>query len=143
MNSEIMRLSDIPNARRCVCHVWRYQISHSLMQLRVTEPMSRRDFWLAFEDVQYFEGPMIWTGAVFRVESPEESLRFLREKSPRWVELPADLPEHALLGRFRLYVVEMPDVLVRIVAGTNSVSKTSAWLGETPVSRSGVPPVKR
>lgn len=129
-----MRFSDIPNARRCTCQVWRYEISHSLLQIRVIEPASRKDYWVSFEDVQYFEGPIIWTSAAFRVETADESLQFLRQKSARWVELPVDLPEQALIGRFRLYVVQTPEVLVRIVAGSNNISKTSVWLGDEPKS---------
>ncbi len=71
-------------------------------------------FYLVFEGVEYFEGPLHWRGVKFFVGPPDECLEILRKiKGRRFNRMTDDY----LLNIYRLYKTKTPELEVKILAG--------------------------
>jgi hypothetical protein len=98
------------------CFVFGYQSGQHQLAIAVLDPddtSAAPDLYLSFDMTSYFEGPMAWVGANFRLATPDE-----------WDELLAKAPFTTPDGvdEFKrhhfLFVLDGPDVEVRIVAFT-------------------------
>lgn len=95
-------LFTIANPERCICRVMDYRFNDSSMVIRIQQPTFDRhftSFYALFQGVQYFEGPMGWTGAGFETRSAEDCLALFRQTG-RY----ADFADDVLKKMFRLYV---------------------------------------
>ena len=54
------------------CSVWRFRIHHATLLVRVHDGGPETVGWLSFSSPHYFDGPMTWKSAAFRLGSPEE-----------------------------------------------------------------------
>lgn len=112
---------NISNPEHCICRVMDYRFNDSSMVIRIQQPLySNRfiTFFALFQGVQYFEGPMGWTGADFQTRSPEECLTLFRQTG-RY----ADFADEVLKKMFKLYQIanHSPGVeggVVRMIAST-------------------------
>jgi hypothetical protein len=98
------------------CHVYRYHSTLSRLYVRAFKGEAQDPaFYLLFSDVGYFEGPMNWQGAQFRLAPTNECLA-LMQRSGMVAGVSVDML--AALGEIaRLYVVDTPHTPVKIVAG--------------------------
>lgn len=128
---------DFPNFDTCHCRVIGYIRSHSFMEIKVDYigvNTSEDVFYIAFEGVEYFEGPMIWQGGQFRIMSPIDCLNLLH-KLGRY----EGIPDEYLLKRFQLITNPVINPLgsnlhVRILASNSIVSSSqSPYFPRTPV----------
>lgn len=115
MNLPAKNAFEFADPRLYQCNVWSYRAGHSLMLVRVTKSWSGPEdfFYLTFESVQYFEGPLQWLGADFYIGTKAECTELLQRIDP---EIPDDLVGE-MVNDFRLFVVELTNLKVRILAG--------------------------
>jgi hypothetical protein len=111
---------DIPHAEHCICHVIGYAVSHSTLEIKVgysdRENAIEETHYVGFTSVEFFEGPMSWIGAEFRIADDSQCLALLK-KVGRY----SDIPDAYLAENFKLFVVSgttqaKTDVEVRILA---------------------------
>lgn len=107
---------EIQNPEEYFCRVWSYFVSHSRLLLRVYKgKIDEEEFYLNFEMVQYFEGPLGWKGANFYIGSSDECVKLLQQQGFE------GLPDEYLLEHFHLYIVDLPDSrYVKILAVRNA-----------------------
>jgi hypothetical protein len=98
------------------CHVYRYHSTLSRLYVRAFKGAAQDPaFYLLFSDVGYFEGPMNWQGVQFRL-APTNKCLALMQRSAMLEGVSVDML--AALGEIaRLYVLDLPQAQVRIVAG--------------------------
>jgi hypothetical protein len=128
MNYVARNFFDIVEPQAYSCSVSSYQYSHSLLLVRADrfDSQFKDTLYLAFGDVRYFDGPLLWDGADFCVAAASECAELLRKFR---VGLPDALPEmpddflNSLLRIFRLYCVETPSHRIRILAGVANKTK--------------------
>jgi hypothetical protein len=113
----------IANPETYICRVASYRAGHSVMCVHVhrhsQSTLPYDEFFLLFDFVQYFEGPMWWNGANFCTSTPEECLQLLfRLQSPQKVDddevTTFDLPESTPLPKV-LFVQAANNVKVRLI----------------------------
>jgi hypothetical protein len=121
MNLPNYQILDVTDPQKYYYAVWGYSASHSLMAVRAIKESSetRQIFYMIFETVQYFEGPMRWEGC-FRVGNADECLRLLRS-----VKGFNNISEDYLLSKFRLFqTIVLGQVEVKIVAQNAYILKS-------------------
>ena len=117
-------LQSIVNPQSYHCLVWYYTAHLHELGLRVYKPPFDEGevFFLVFQMVSYFEGPMhSWEGVGFRLGTREEFDEVVRTGH---INLPPE--EEALnifLEQFPLFIIDRPNLKVRIVASRH-VHKT-------------------
>lgn len=91
------------------CRVASYHRTHSTLLIVAAHPERYQSqiIHLNFLGVMYFEGPMKWQGADFCLETTDECAKLL-QKLGEDVDL--------YLKRTSLYVVELPNLKVKILA---------------------------
>jgi len=104
----------------CQCRILEYAMGHSQLLVRVTTSSSAdvnagEVMCLGFEGVLYFEGPMWWQGADFRIGTRDEHLAILERANKSDFEGNGGNSEYAL-RMYRLFVLDRPNTQVRIVA---------------------------
>jgi hypothetical protein len=121
---------DIHSPQLYRCQVYRYFSGLSRLYLSAFKPYQTVPaFFLLFSDVAYFEGPMGWENADFRIAPHEEcvalmlSAGIIGEAVLQFPDAYAAVTEAA-----NLYTVRTPRAAVRIVAGS------AALLNEIPAS---------
>jgi hypothetical protein len=69
-----LNLEMLSSLKNCSCFVWRYRAGHSRLVIKmVSGDVTEGDvFYLVLTSVQYFSGPMVWSGSDFRLGSKEE-----------------------------------------------------------------------
>lgn len=100
------------------CRVIKYVPSHSILVIQCIHRLNSDNKHLKFENVDYFEGPMLWSGASFNTGTLTE-YRELKYKLMSEIAL-----EHITLTNFqfsenqaeKLFVVKLPNLQVRIIA---------------------------
>jgi hypothetical protein len=101
------------------CIVWRYQIAHSTLLLRLDLPNKFRDkattYYLAFSGVYYFEGPIRWQSAAFQLGNKDE-LGEIVDRVEKAASMSADEREAFITEYSHLYKVVTPDFEVKIIA---------------------------
>jgi hypothetical protein len=114
------------------CRVFRYQVGHSVLIIslktkEVPEPFD--NFYLVFESVKYFSGPMWWRGANFCTGTLDEYGQLLHKIQTPTPLSEQDLPETYNLDKStggRLLIVETPNLQVKLIAQlvtiTNDIS---------------------
>jgi hypothetical protein len=99
----IKNVFEIPNAANRNCLVLGYTRSHSMLEIEV-EGFGVEDreakMYVRFSDVQFFEGPMVWTSADFHMSDDTECLALLK-KLRRY----PDIADSFLVEHFKLFVV--------------------------------------
>ncbi|MCP4600724.1 MAG: hypothetical protein GY847_09360 [Proteobacteria bacterium] len=122
MNQEINVAQDIASPGDYECVVWYYTTHLYELGLRVYKPpfQSGETFYLLFRPVYYFEGPMSWSGADFRLGTPDECRAL--------AEIVFTKPSNEVLTQLRLFIVERPTFRVRLLA-YKSVVKSTEQLG--------------
>lgn len=112
------------------CQVHRYFSGLSRLYVSAFKPYQTTPaFFLLFSDVAYFEGPMGWESADFRLASHDECVALLLSAGIIG-EAVRDFPEAyaAVTEAANLYVVHTPRACVRLIAGS------AALLPEIPAS---------
>jgi hypothetical protein len=111
----------IEKPQSCMCKVNGYLPAHSLMYIEIVENTSEESvtFCLAFESVQYFEGPLSWQGASFRLGTQHEKLSMVELLKRSDPGKSADYYNH-LLQRYDLFVLEESFAKVQIFAANAS-----------------------
>lgn len=87
------------DTQHCGCQIMEYRTSLSQLTIQVTR--SDNSFYLDFNGVRYFEGPMAWNDASFVCKNDDEKAEFIRSTKSL-----QDLPLLAIDEIFNLYVVE-------------------------------------
>jgi hypothetical protein len=114
-------LNGIANPQNYFCTVLGYIRGHSQLYVKAQNTVTTTDrpLVLAFEAVQYFEGPMRWQGLDFHLGSIDERIDLLQGgwiDVGRWLEKFAD--DHLL------FVWERPKYRVRIFSATFHIGTT-------------------
>lgn len=110
--------------------VWRYQAGHSVMIIYLEipgEPNGTEKFYLCFESVEYFDGPMRWEAENLYVSTRKECASILMKMKAY------SLVSHDLLPlHFRLVKINTNyDLEVRIIAAKVTVTQdVSSWIGD-------------
>jgi len=119
-NYPIDNIFGVNNPENYECHVKRYDSRLALLEVytRKLDQSSEEDIFLSFvfNAVDYFEGTMIWIGANFRVGSPEECVQIARKMPNR-----GDAAERSILDFYDLFVVETPQLQIKILAGSGGL----------------------
>src|SRR5512139_3852970 len=81
MGAPAENILGLQDAEKYGCRVWHYDKGHSVMTIYVQKEaptgMDADHFFIVFEVVQYFEGPMSWKGANFGIGTLEECANLL------------------------------------------------------------------
>ena len=117
MNLSVTNILDLADAETYTCVVEAYLSGHSQLVLRVYRPsyITENTFFLIFETVKYFEGPLSWRNADFRVGTADECKELLALLRQGGLEIPEEML-NAFLKRYRLFAINSPSVQVRIFA---------------------------
>ncbi len=109
----INELDQMEDKSQCECLIRSYTNGHSQMRILVRnrEPAFQDRFYLVFQGVRYFSGPVRWTGADFRLASDDECWERLVQL--KVIEGDPATPEETLL---RLYTVELGNMAVEIIS---------------------------
>ena len=111
---------EIQNPDTHFCQVWSYLVSHSKLLVRVhKENFHDESFYLHFEMVQYFEGPLSWTGANFYIGNPDECIKLLQQRGLKGVS------DDYLLEHFHLYVVDLPNFEAAKILAASHATQSS------------------
>lgn len=127
MKAPCQNVFDIVRPDLYHCRVTKYEQGHSVMYiaLRTQEIGFDPHFYLMFEDVQYFEGPMMWEGANFCTASLEEYGVYLEKIQQR--EKVVDSQTSLLLDfqmpiPGRLFVVNTPNLQIKLISSIVSLT---------------------
>lgn len=115
---------NLPNPTLYRCHMHRYFSGLSRLYIRVFKGlMPTADlipaFYLLFSDVGYYEGPVTWQGADFRIAPHEDCIALMLqtgligEAILQFPDAYASITETA-----HLYTVQTPHTPVRFIAGS-------------------------
>jgi hypothetical protein len=112
MKHSVKNFFNVINPQEYSCGIGSYRVNHSLMLIRATKSEFDPDqtFYLTFSGALYFEGPLGWKGANFCIGTTEECEKLLRKMDY------SDDTLHILSEKYRLFVVELPSLEVKIVA---------------------------
>lgn len=121
---------NIPEPTTWLCRVWEYSKGHSILTVRIYQNDTNIVYQAGFEGVEYFEGPMIWKSADFKIGSPEECIALIQQ-----IGIYPELPREYLSGKLSLFEVETvgPESRfrgVRILALSSSLSQVSGSFNE-------------
>lgn len=72
MENEIDIFNFFQNSETYFCQVMQYWHSHGKMLLQVHKNQFKEHFFVIFDSVQYYEGPMGWAGANFHIGTERE-----------------------------------------------------------------------
>jgi hypothetical protein len=120
----------IEQADTCQCAVWYYSVSLSVLYLHLAYEKSARGSpsYICFLDVKYFDGPMRWVGANFRVDSSDEYAAVWRKFGAMDAEREIEVV-HQMRKIYSLYTVNLPCTKVRILAGSaHTVQKVDEFI---------------
>ena len=108
-------ISSLADLRDCLCCIYRYLRSHQQLLIAVHKPDSLTpSFYLHFEMAGYFEGPLNWRGADFRLGTDEECKEVICKIGTQ-TNKHLDLMSKHL---YFLFLLERPDYQVKILAAT-------------------------
>lgn len=115
-------------------HSWVYRvrlylISHSQLQIEIGHQKTERRLYINFTGVEFYDGPLDWSGKGFSRGAAQECLQILKR-----MEAYANADETVLLNDFSLFVVE-PETgyRVRIVAsGQPTLSEENLFSAHIP-----------
>jgi hypothetical protein len=110
----------LPEPNDCRCRILEYTMGHSQLFVRVTMSSGAavnagEIMCLGFEGVLYFEGPMWWQGADFRIGTRDEHLAILQRVNSSDFGGNGEKIQHAL-RKYRLFILNGAAAQVRIVA---------------------------
>ena len=109
MRYSARNIFNVVDPQTYMCIVWGYRISHSLMLIRVSksepEELFEEPFFLTFEGVLYFEGPIRWKGVDFGISTTDECARSLNR-----------IKLSELVEKCRLFVAESSNLEIKIIA---------------------------
>lgn len=108
---------EVPTSYNCI--IERYKTGHPAMWLRIYKgefTLPNDELFLMFTGVSFYEGPMQWVGANFRVAPRDEWLTLMQELG--WIEGATPDAMDYLSEELRLFTVESqrPKYKIRIVA---------------------------
>jgi hypothetical protein len=112
----------IAEPEKYVCFVTSYIPSHSQLEIGIKLPETPEFvYYLGFQAVEYFEGPLSWEGADFSRGDPNECVRLLRLSYRH-----KKLADSHLMERFHLFYVPLSPVhpqsaWVKIIAATGDI----------------------
>jgi hypothetical protein len=97
------------------CNVYRYSQSHRELTIAVHTSTNNSEavFYLIFESVWYFQGPLSWDGIDFELADAEE-LKSLIQKVFSNIE---DNMLDSFSKQFALYMIYKPSINIQILAG--------------------------
>ena len=114
-----------PNEYSCI--VFHYRVNHStlLVQARPKNPGHLKSFYIAFDGVEYYEGPFVWGSANVSIATDDEFKDFLTKLG---------LPDLDLYLKYnRLFIIEQAIVNIKFIAVPSftkmeNLSREFAWL---------------
>ncbi len=130
MQTSNENIFNLPTPDDWMCSMVRYTWSHSQLVFILQMADATHPLKLAFQSVEYFEGPMIWKGVNFRLGSTEEYLQLFHNTQ----EYHNTSSDFALTKRYKLYIVNLlshPNSYVKIIAARGDVL-TADEDNETP-----------
>ena len=148
MDSVINNVFKIADAETYSCVIRGYTSGHSqmFMQLYQSPPESKNAFYLIFETVLYFEGPMSWHKADFRTGTYRECSEVMDLLRRGGLTIPDQMVD-AYLNKYQLFVLEDPNLRVRIFAErvyrTTSTPRILYEPSETPAEIVDITPPPR
>jgi hypothetical protein len=115
MGSPIKDSVNVSDPSIYYCQIWSYLISHSLMLARAYQGdfLTGDVFYLLFEGVSYFEGPMSWQGTEFQIASTDECLAIMEKFRRAEID---DVPNRELLDYLHLFRCKTPQGEVQVLA---------------------------
>ena len=109
-----------PNELHCV--VENHTASHSVMHIKIFNPVSNESRRLEFQLVLYFSGPMSWTGADFQLRPWNECVQLLRtlNKLQHINDMSPEMQREVGEKHFHLYIISSvnPKTDITILAGS-------------------------
>lgn len=117
----IFQITD-PDA--CRCQVWHYEAKLSRLTLHVYRAMERDKaaFGLLFIDVAYWDGPMTWTSADFRMASHDDCIALMLETGligPAILQFPGAYA--SITDMAHLFMIETPRRPIRLIASSGTM----------------------
>lgn len=107
------------------CVVEDHNVSHSVMHIKIFDPMSRESRILEFQLVHYFSGPLSWTGANFQIRPWQECVELLRalNKMQHLNDMTLEMQREIGEKHFHLYTISAvnPKMEIRILAGSGQI----------------------
>ena len=97
---------------------WGYQVKvylagHSQLQIQVTNQKTGQILYINFISVEFYDGPLDWSGKGFSIGDSTECLQILKRLEPFRND-----PQRALREGYSLYVAEPENgYRVRVIAG--------------------------
>jgi hypothetical protein len=114
MHETIQKLLTIKNPEQYYCTVWNYQVGHSEMFVRVyktdVKDAENDAFYLIFQVVSYFEGPLNWPSLNLRVGNVEECRKILTQIGLHFTK------EIIETDYYQLFTFTLPHTEVKIIA---------------------------
>jgi hypothetical protein len=123
----------LPHPELAYCRVEGYRKSHSFMEIKVNyKDDLERDtaVFLQLPGVEYFEGPMIWQGANFRLASSADCLKLLHQLG-RY----EGVEDEYLSEKFQLITTlavtpTQSNLEIKILTAANNISTTAHFYPE-------------
>ena len=97
------------------CSIFRYSQSHRILTAAVHKHKGDPEtaFYLVFESVWYFQGPMSWAGIDFEIANIDERKTLLQKVFQNTKDNMMD----SLSQQYALYVIYRPKITIQILAG--------------------------
>lgn len=117
MDSELLKISNIPNPEDYICNISYYLAHHPVLRIALFEPSSEKWLTLCFDKAIFFEGPSSWEGIDIKVEDPKDSIQWFQERRKRE---PKDIKGTFDVG-YRFFVMHSEQGEFRVLASDLSV----------------------
>ncbi len=106
----------IKDAEVYVCAIYKYELSHYQMYIKIEHPVDAIPRYINFSYVHYFSGTTTWQNANFRIGTSIETLKFLRE-----LDEFNKLKDDTLLELFKLYTIDSFRPGIKLIASASHV----------------------
>src|SRR5215475_6243017 len=78
MHASNENIFNVLNPDEWTCQLIDYMPSHSQLFFELDRHLPNQSLYLVFQTVEFFEGPLVWKGANFRLGESDECLQLLR-----------------------------------------------------------------
>ena len=123
MEAPASNVFNIKDPETYSCRVWHFSVGHSTLAIQVTRTQHSNSpdevFFLEFDSVRYYEGPLTWHGANFgttSLESYAKLLHRLQSLEPIEHTVPTETYEIDPSVSDRLFEVQLANLSVKIIA---------------------------
>jgi hypothetical protein len=108
-------LGAMEGVERFQCILWRYNIGHGDLLIRINDHARERRFYLYFSMTLAIAAPQRWQGANFQLGLPDESKQFFQTLSHDKLLFQANSP------RALLFSLSNDNAIVKIIAASISI----------------------